>query len=328
MTAFFGRLWPILRRTVVRGGLTVLSVVVASFFLLRFAPGDAADVMAAQAGAATQESVAALREQFGLDQPVASQLLGFLLRVIRLDLGYSPRFGMEVADIIMQRLPYTISLMAVALLFAIIAGIIIGCIMSSFSGRMIDRLLSFLALFFYSVPSFWIGLMLIVIFSVHLGLLPTGGAQSLGMDSGVERLVDRMRYIILPATALSSFYIAVYARLVRAAMLDVRNQDFVRTAVAKGLSPIRVTLRHVLRNALLPVTTVAGVHIAGMMGGAVVVETVFSWPGLGRLAFEAVMARDFSTLMGILVLSSALVVVTNLFVDLLQTLLDPRIKAR
>lgn len=324
MTASFDRLLPILRRTVVRGGLTVLSVVVVSFFLLRLAPGDAADVMAAQAGAATQESVAALREQFGLDRPVATQLLHFLLRVIRLDLGYSPRFGMGVTDIIIQRLPYTMSLMAVALLFAVTAGIIIGCIMSSFSGQLIDRFLSFVALFFYSVPSFWIGLMLIVIFSVHLGLFPTGGAETIGIDGPV----DRLRYIILPATALSSFYVAVYARLVRAAMLEVRNQDFVRTAVAKGLSPIRVTLHHVLRNALLPVTTVAGVHVAGMMGGAVVVETVFSWPGLGRLAFEAVMARDFSTLMGILVLSSLLVVVTNLLVDILQSLLDPRIKAR
>lgn len=168
--------------------------------------------------------------------------------------------------------------------------------------------------------------MLILTFSVKLGWLPSGGDSTIGSSlTGFAAFLDRLRYIVLPALSLALYFLAIYARLTRAAMLEVKSQDYVRTARAKGVSPIRLTTRHILRNALIPITTMAGMHIGGLLGGAVVVETVFSWPGLGRLAFEAVMARDFSVLLGILLLSSLVVIIVNAAVDLLQAWLDPRI---
>lgn len=257
------------------------------------------------------------------------QLATYLGNLAQFSLGFSPRYGMPVADLIAQRLPGTLTLMAVALFIAILLGVVLGSLMASFAGRIPDRLLSIFSLLFYSIPSFWIGLMLIVLFSVKLGWLPSGGAATIGSQlKGFPALLDKARYMVLPATSLALFYVAIYARLTRAAMLEVKNHDFVRTAYAKGLTPFGVTARHILRNALIPITTMAGMHIGGMLGGAVVVETVYSWPGLGRLAFEAVMGRDFTVLLGILLLSSLLVIIANAAVDLVHAWLDPRIGAR
>lgn len=322
------RLGRTLRRTLLQAVPTLLGIVILNFFLLQLAPGDAADVLAGEAGSATEESMAALRSRFGLDNPVLVQLGDYLNNLAHFSLGYSPRYGMPVADLIAQRLPGTLTLMAVALGIAIVLGVILGSVMAAFAGRIPDRLLSVFSLLFYSIPSFWIGLMLIVLFSVKLGWLPSGGAGTIGSRlTGFAALADKARYMILPATSLALFYVAIYARLTRASMLEVKNQDFVRTAYAKGLTTFGVTARHVLRNALIPITTMAGMHIGGILGGAVVVETVYSWPGLGRLAFEAVMGRDFTVLLGILLLSSLLVIVANAVVDLVHAWLDPRIGA-
>ncbi|RVH04516.1 ABC transporter permease [Sinorhizobium meliloti] len=318
-----------LRRTLLQAVPTILGIVILNFFLLQLAPGDAADVLAGEAGSATEESVAALRARFGLDSPVLEQLATYLGNLAQFSLGFSPRYGMPVADLIAQRLPGTLTLMAVALFIAILLGVVLGSLMASFAGRIPDRLLSIFSLLVYSIPSFWIGLMLIVLFSVKLGWLPSGGAATIGSQlKGFPALLDKARYMVLPATSLALFYVAIYARLTRAAMLEVKNHDFVRTAYAKGLTPFGVTARHILRNALIPITTMAGMHIGGMLGGAVVVETVYSWPGLGRLAFEAVMGRDFTVLLGILLLSSLLVIIANAAVDLVHAWLDPRIGAR
>jgi len=323
------RIGRTLRRTAIQAVPTVLGIVVLSFFLLQLAPGDAADVMAGEAGSATEETMAALRQRFGLDNPVLVQLYNYLSNLAHFSLGFSPRYGMPVADLIGQRLPGTLLLMALALGIAIALGLVLGSLMASFAGRTPDRILSVISLLFYSVPGFWIGLMLIVLFSVKLGWLPSGGSGTIGSEvAGLAGLWDRLRYMILPALSLALFYVAIYARLTRAAMLEVKTQDYVRTAAAKGLSPAAVTVRHVLRNALIPITTMAGMHVGGMLGGAVVVETVYSWPGLGRLAFEAVMSRDFTVLLGILLLSSLLVIIANAAVDLLQAWLDPRIGVR
>ncbi|PZV33865.1 ABC transporter permease [Mesorhizobium kowhaii] len=317
------------RRTAIQAVPTVLGIVVLNFFLLQLAPGDAADVMAGEAGSATVETMAALRQRFGLDNPLLVQLFNYLYNLAHFSLGFSPRYGMPVADLIGQRLPGTLLLMAVALTIAIALGLVLGSLMAVFSGRLPDRLLSVVSLLFYSIPGFWIGLMLIVLFSVKLGWLPSGGSGTIGSNlTGLAGLWDKVRYMILPALSLALFYVAIYARLTRAAMLEVQSQDYVRTAAAKGLSPTVITIRHVLRNALIPITTMAGMHVGGMLGGAVVVETVYSWPGLGRLAFEAVMGRDFTVLLGILLLSSLLVIVANATVDLLHAWLDPRIGVR
>lgn len=324
-----GRLFSVLRRTALQAVPTVIGIVILNFFLLQLAPGDAADVMAGESGAATEETMVMLRQRFGLDLPLLDQLLAYLGNLAQGSLGFSPRYNMPVATLIGQRLPGTLLLMGLALSIALILGIALGSIMALNAGRWPDRVISVASLIFYSVPGFWIGLMLIVLFSVTLGWLPSGGAETIGAGlTGTAAILDRLRHMVLPATSLALFYVAIYARLTRAAVLEVASQDFVRTAAAKGLSPITVAVRHILRNALLPVTTLAGMHFGGILGGAVVVETVYSWPGLGRLAFEAVMRRDFTVLLGVLLLSSLLVIFINMVVDLLQAWLDPRIEVR
>jgi len=323
------RLLRVLRRTLLQAIPTVLGIVVLNFLLLQLAPGDAADVMAGEYGAATEETMVMLRQRFGLDLSLLQQLLAYLGNLAQFSLGHSPRYGLPVSELIGQRLPATLLLMGFALALALGVGIALGTAMAMTAGRWPDRTLSVISLIFYSVPGFWIGLMLIVLFSVKLGWLPSGGQESIGAGlTGFSWLLDRLKHMILPATSLALFYIAIYGRLTRAAVLEVASQDYVRTASAKGLSPLSVTLRHVLRNALLPVTTLAGIHFGGILGGAVVVETVYSWPGLGRLAFESVMRRDFNVLLGVLLLSSLLVILANTLVDLLQAWLDPRIEVR
>lgn len=318
-----------LRRNALQAAPTLAGIVVLNFLLLKLAPGDAADVLAAESGFATEETMSALRMRLGLDLSVLAQLWDYLIGLLQGDLGQSARYGMPVAEVIWQRLPGTLLLMSASLALAIGVGVALGAVMAVFAGRLPDRILSVVSLLFYSVPAFWIGLMLILVFSVRLGWLPSGGSGTIGSGlTGWAALLDQARYMILPALSLALFYLAIYARLTRAAMLEVRSQDFVRTARAKGLSPFAVNARHVLRNALIPVTTMAGLHIGNMLGGAVVVETVYSWPGLGRLAFEAVMGRDFQVLLGILLLSSVLVILANLAVDLIQAWLDPRIGVR
>lgn len=323
------RLSGVLRKTLIQAVPTVVGIVILNFLLLQLAPGDAADVMAGEAGAATEETMAMLRRQFGLDLPLLDQLLAYLGNLAQGSLGFSPRYNMPVAELIAQRLPGTLLLMGLSLSLALLLGIALGTAMALNAGRWPDRLLSVGSLIFYSVPGFWIGLMLIVLFSVKLGWLPSGGAETIGAGySGLEGLLDKARHMILPAASLALFYVAIYARLTRATMLEVASQDFIRTATAKGLTPFNVATRHILRNALLPVTTLAGMHFGGILGGAVVVETVYSWPGLGRLAFEAVMRRDFNVLLGVLLLCSLLVIIVNMVVDLLQAWLDPRIEVR
>jgi peptide/nickel transport system permease protein len=308
---------------------TVLGVALLNFFLLQLVPGDAADVMAGQSGAATEQTMALWRHQYGLDLSLFGRLMLFVNHLAHFNLGESPRFGIPVATLIGQRLPNTLLLMTSALVVSIALGILLGTVMAVFARRLPDRILSVLSLLFYSVPSFWIGLMLIVLFSVKLGWLPSGGPGAIGMPmDSIGYVIDKLRHLVLPATALALIYVGTYARLTRAAMLETITQDYVRTATAKGLRPFTVITRHVLRNALVPVTTMVGMHVAGVLGGAVVVETVFSWPGLGSLAYDAVMGRDFNLLLGILLISSLVVIAANAAVDVLHLWLDPRLSDR
>jgi len=323
------RLGGVLRRTAWQAVPTVIGIVVLNFCLLQLLPGDAADVIAAESGSATVEGMAALRAHFGLDLPALHRLLGYLNALAHFDLGVSPRHNLPVTTLIASRLGATLLLMSTALGLALLAGILFGAVMAATVGRWPDRILSIAALLFYSTPSFWLGLMAIVLFAVKLGWLPTGGNATIDAGlAGWAWAADRARHLALPALAMAGFFVAIFSRLTRAAMLEMRGQDFVRTAEAKGLGPVAVTVRHVLRNALIPVTTVAGMHIGTLLGGSVVIEVVFSWPGLGRLALESVLARDHHVLLGILFLSSLLVIAANLLVDLLHAWLDPRIQVR
>jgi peptide/nickel transport system permease protein len=322
------RLLGVLWRAIVHAVLTMLIVILGGFFLLQLAPGDAADVIAGESGFATPETMALIRERLGLDLPVGHQLLAYLSNLAHLSLGDSARYNMPVADLIAQRLPATLILVFTALALAFSLGLLLGTVMAATVGRLPDRAVAIVVSILYSIPGFWIALMLVVLFSVKLGWLPSGGMETIGGGyTGFAFVLDRLRHLALPAVSLALFFIAIYARVTRAAMLEVATLDFVRTAQAKGVSRTGVALRHVLPNALLPVTTLAGIHAGGVLGGAVVVETVFSWPGLGRLAYEAVTRRDFAVLLGILLLSSVVVIVINALVDLLQAWLDPRIGA-
>lgn len=317
-----------LGRTLVQAVPTVAGIIILNFLFLQLVPGDAADVIAGESGSATAESMVAVRKQFGLDQPVLVQLWNYLDHLAHFSLGFSPRYNMPVGDLIMSRLPFTLLLMLSAFALSLVLGIAFGALMAAFARRWPDRAMSVLVLVLYSAPGFWVGLMAIVLFSVKLGWLPSGGAMTIGSDfTGWAFIADRLTHLVLPTIALACFFIAVYARLTRSAMLEVERQDFVRTAQAKGLSPFTIQVRHVLRNALIPVTTVAGLHLGNMLGGAIVVETVFGWPGMGRLALDAVMARDFSVLLGVLLLSSFVVILANVLIDLLHAWLDPRIEA-
>lgn len=322
------RMFRLARRTLWQAIPTVFGILLLNFLLLRLIPGDAVDVLASESGGATEATLAQWRSHFGLDLGLGQQLLAYLSHLAHLDLGLSPRFNLPVSQLVFDRLPNTLLLMVSALVLALTLGIAAGVVMASKVGRWPDRALSLTVLLLYSTPGFWIGLMAVVLFSVTLGWLPSDGIETLGMDlHGVDWLLDRVRHAILPVLTLATFYIALYARLTRASMLEVQRQDFVRTAKAKGLHPVRVAVRHVLRNALLPVTTMAGLHFAALLGGAAVTETLFGWPGLGRLTLDAVLSRDYNLLLGILLLSSILVVVVNVAMDLLQAWLDPRVQA-
>lgn len=243
-------------------------------------------MLAARSGFATEETMSALRMRLGLDLSVLAQLWDYLTGLLQGDLGQSARYGMPVAEVIWQRLPGTLLLMSVSLALAIGVGVALGATMAVFAGKLPDRILSVVSLLFYSVPAFWIGLMLILVFSVRLGWLPSGGSGTIGSGlTGWAALIDQARYMILPALSLALFYLAIYARLTRAAMLESAPRTSCAPPAPRAL-PFAVNARHVLRNALIPVTTMAGLHIGNMLGGAVVVETVYSWPGLGRLAFR------------------------------------------
>lgn len=317
---------PAWRRLLQPLGL-VTAMAVVNFFLLRLAPGDAAQVLAGEAGAATPEYMAALRAQFGLDQPLWVQLGKYLWHLAQLDLGYSFRQGMPVLDLIVQRLPATLLLMGASIAFAIVVGAALGGLAAMRAGRLLDSLISVAALLCFATPLFWIGLMLVLVFSVWLDWLPVGGMFTVESGlTGWAYALDVARHLVLPALTLGLFYMAVYVRLMRASMIEVRRQDFVRTAVAKGAPKYRVLTRHVLRNALLPLVTMVGVQASSVIGGAVVVETVFSWPGLGRTAFDALYQRDYNLLLGILLCSSVVVILANGMVDLIYARIDPRIR--
>lgn len=305
----------------------VLAIVVINFLLIHAAPGDPASVIAGQSGAADPAFVAQLRAQFGLDRPLSTQLWLYVAGVLRGDLGVSHRVGRTVWSLIAERLPATLLLTGSAFVLALAMGVTLGAAAARRQGRWADSLITLLALGFYATPIFWVGLMLVLVFSVWLNWLPSFGMGTVGADlHGWAAAADIVPYLILPTLTLGLFYVAVYARLTRASMLEVGDQDFVRTARAKGVPEGRILRRHVLRNALLPVITVAGIQAGQLVGGSILVETVFAWPGIGRLAFEALLARDYPVLLGVFLCTSVLVVLFNLATDLLYLLADPRME--
>ena len=308
---------------------TLLIIAVLNFSIVQLAPGNAADVLAGEAGGATPEYMAQLRQQFGLDKPMPVQLALYMKNVVTLNLGYSFRNNMAVRDLVVQRLGPTLLLMGTTIVLSIGIGMLLGIAAAARPNTLRDQAISVLSLLSYATPLFWVGLMLISVFSLKLGWFPTSGMETIAaFHQGWARVADIARHLVLPAITLSLFYMALYARLMRATMLEQAGLDYVTTARAKGLTERRITFRHVLRNASLPIVTMAGVQIGALLGGSVVVETVFGWPGMGLLAYQALFARDINLLLGIFFISACLVVVVNLLVDLLYVVLDPRIEMR
>ncbi|MBP1181116.1 ABC transporter permease [Methylobacterium sp. PvR107] len=305
----------------------VLGIVVLNFFLIHLAPGDAASVLAGESGAASPEYMEQLRHKFGLDQPLATQFGVYLLNMLHLDLGYSFRNDSPVGSLIVDRLWPTGLLMLTAFAAALVIGTLLGLVAATGRNSWRDALISLVSLVAYATPGFWLGLMMIVVFAIRLGWLPTSGYDTVGADNeGWDEVWDVGRHLVMPAVALALFYLAVYARVMRASVLEQVGMDYVTTARAKGQTEARVMTGHVLRNALLPVVTMAGVQAGNLIGGSIVVETVFGWPGVGTLAFNALQSRDLNLLLGIFFVSACLVVAINLAVDLVYVCLDPRLE--
>lgn len=304
-----------------------LGVIVLNFTLIHLAPGSLFDVMTAEQQITDPAMLDKLRHLYGVDQPAYVQLAKYIWSVVTLDLGFSYRQNAPVLDVILQQLPATLILMLAAIAIALVVGVTAGVVASVKVNTVWDNLISLGAVFFFAAPSFWLGIMMTVLFAVKLGWLPVGGMREIGVDeNALQATFDILRHLLLPATALGLFYAATYARVMRASMLEIVRLDFVRTARAKGLSRSRVVIAHVLRNALLPVLTLLGLQLGTVLGGSVVIEAVFSWPGIGSLLFDSVMSRNYPMVLGVLVLGSIVVAVANAAVDLLYMRLDPRVR--
>jgi peptide/nickel transport system permease protein len=307
--------------------LLVLAVVVLNFVLVHAAPGDPVETIAGASGGMSPELMAQLRTQYGLDKPLPVQLGVYLGKVLSGDLGYSYFFNLPVSQMILERVPATLLLVLSSVLTAFVLGTTLGVLSSKKPNGLLSQFITVLSLVGFAAPVFWMGIMLVILFASVIPILPVSGMRAVDSSGGgLKDVIDVAWHLILPTLTLSLVYLAQYSRLSRSSMLDVLGSDFIRTARAKGLADRVVMYKHALRNALLPVVTVLGLQFGNVMAGAILVETVFNWPGLGRLAFESVLRRDYPTILGLLMFSSLVVVVMNLVTDLCYRLIDPRIK--
>ena len=301
---------------------TLVFVSFLIFAMVDLAPGDAVDHLVGMQEGATQSQVEAMRQELGLDRPFPIRLLDWYGQILRGDLGESIAYrGTPVAELIGERWPVTFAITAVSLIVALVVGIGIGVLAALRQGSPADPLLMALALFFVSMPHFWFGLILIILFGVKLRWLPIGGYVPL-----TESPTEFFRHMILPCTVLGLVYAGMIARITRTSVLEVLNLDYVQTARAKGLRQRTVIMRHALRNALIPLSTVIGISIGAMLGGAVITETVFNIRGLGRLIVDGILYRDFPVVQGGLLVVAVGYLVTTLVVDLAYSWLDPRIR--
>jgi len=320
------RATSLLRRRALSAIPVLLIVLIFTFVLLENASGDAVDAYLVSIGGGDAGLRDALREQYGLNGSMLARFWLYASSVLRLDLGWSLAFDRPVLGLILERLPNTLLLMGSATALAFILGTALGIVAGARPGGLTDRVLSTLSLTLYATPGFWLGLVLAIVFAVQLRWLPTSGIETIASGKqGFARALDIARHLVLPVASLGLIYLALFLRVMRTAMAAVWPLDFVLFAASKGLSRRRIVLRHVARNAALPLITVLGLQAATMLGGSVVIESVFAIPGFGRLAQEAVSGRDTPLLMGIILTSAVFVILVNLVVDILYSVLDPRI---
>jgi peptide/nickel transport system permease protein len=321
------RALTLLRRRLLGSIFVLAIVIVGTFFLLEAAPGDAVDAYTVSTGG-DAGMIEVLRQRWGLDQSALTRLANYVWALAHLDLGHSVAFSRPIRDVILERLPNTLLLMGSATALSFGLGAAFGIYAGARPGSFRDRFLSIASLTLYAVPGFWLGLVLIVLFAVRLRWLPVGGIETIAStNTGLARAADIATHLILPVAALGFIYLALYLRMMRAGMAEVWRMDFILAARARGIPHGRIVLAHVARNALLPLVTMLGLQSAQMLGGSVVIESVFAVPGLGRLAQEAVTARDTPLLLGIILTSAVLVVLINLLVDIAYAFLDPRVGA-
>ena len=310
-----------------QGLALVLAVVVLNFVLVHAAPGDPVETIAGASGGMDEKLQAELRAKYGLDQPVPVQLGIYLGKVVRGDLGYSYFFNLPVSDLILERVPATLLLVLTSVLTAFLIGTTLGVLSSRKPNGWLSQLINVMSLVGFAAPVFWMGMLLIILLASIFPVFPVSGMRGIESSGlGWADVVDVLHHLVLPALTLGLVYLAQYSRLSRAAMLDVLGADYIRTARAKGLPERLVLYKHALRNAVLPVITILGLQFGNVLAGAIVVETVFNWPGLGRLAFESVLRRDYPTILGVLLFSSIVVIVMNQVTDLCYRVIDPRIK--
>ncbi|WP_273509282.1 ABC transporter permease [Planktotalea frisia] len=306
--------------------ILLIAVLVLNFSMMHLAPGDVADTISQSMGGADQELLDQIRADYGLDKPFIVQLGRYIGGVLQFDLGFSFFYNQPVTDLILQRLPATLLLVVTAQLLALFIGVIMGVVSARKPNGILSHFVTFLALFGYAAPVFWTGILLLIAFSLKIQLFPVAGMQDVTIEGGFwVHFLDVARHMVLPVITLGSLFLALYSRLARATMMETLGSDFVRTAKAKGLSPNQVVYKHALKNSLSPVITLAGLQFSAVISGAVLVEAVFSWPGLGTLAFQSIIARDTPTILGILFFSALVVIVGNLLTDLALRLVDPRV---
>jgi peptide/nickel transport system permease protein len=317
----------------------LLGVSIVVFFMVRLIPGDPAQIMLGQQ--ATQAQVQQVRENMGLDKPIIIQYGLFLKDALRGDLGDSTVTGRPVTTELMVRLPATFELVAFAMLIAVLVGVPVGVISAVKQYSLLDKTTSVLALTGISMPIFWLAMILVVIFGVNLELLPFPGR--LDPTTGITAITglvlvdslltlnfvgfwDGLLHLIMPALALATIPMAVVMRMTRSSMLEIMNEDYVRTARAKGVVPWRVIVKHALRNAMLPTITVIGLQVGLLLGGAIITETIFSWPGIGLYTYTSISSRDYASIQGVVLYGALLFVLINLVVDILYAVLDPRVR--
>lgn len=304
----------------------LLAVVVVNFTVIHLAPGDPIQALIGDYPA-PPEYVEKMRHELGLDKPVPQQLATYLEKVVQGDLGYSFANSRSVSSLIIERVKNTLLLVGTALVLASMLGIVLGVSAARSRGSLLDRALSLFSMMGFSIPVFWLAQILIVAFAVHFRWLPSNGIESTRDEFvGWDHVVDVAKHMVLPVIALGMRYMVTTARLTRASVLDVLSSDFIVTAKAKGVHPTRVLYKHALPNALLPVVTSIGHNFGYVLAGSALVETVFGWPGIGRLLYDSMSTRDTPVILGIFMLSAVVAVLANLATDIAYGFLDPRIR--
>jgi len=304
----------------------IFAIIVVNFILIHIAPGDPFLILTGVTEP-SPEYLKAMKEKYGLDKPILEQLVRYIISVFRGDLGESIKYQAPVSQLILERAGATILLMTVAISISVAMGTILGIIAARKPYSITDNLTTIFSLIAWSLPVFWLAQMLQLVFGFSLGLFPLGGFSSTGwIAPGIGRVLDILHHLFLPALTIALLRLAITARLMRASMLEVLTQDYILTAKAKGTSERAILFKHALKNAIRPVITMTGMGIGTMIGGATMTEIVFSWPGLGRLIYEAVLGRDYPVLMGMYLVLSITVVIANFFTDIIYALIDPRVR--